>query len=111
MQAMIRRINFGVNAEAEIAGYNKMTTILRIHLKDGRTISGRADFAKGSPMIPMSFDDEIAKFLDCAAFAKWLAREHLGFDKRLTLVVYLPGGAPEDEVRLLEVWRKAHPRA
>ncbi len=38
-----------------------------------------------------------------AAFAKWLAREHLVFDKRLTLVVYLPGGAPEDEVRLLEV--------
>ena len=33
----------------------------------------RADFAKGSPMIPMSFDDEIAKFLDCAAFAKWPA--------------------------------------
>jgi len=38
-----------------------------------------------------------------AAFAEWLAREHLGFDKRLTLAVYLPGGAPEDEVRLLEV--------
>ena len=26
-----------------------MTTIIRIRLKDGRTISGRADFAKGSP--------------------------------------------------------------
>ena len=38
-----------------------------------------------------------------AAFAEWLARQHLGFDKRLTLVVHLPGGAPEDEVRLLEV--------
>jgi hypothetical protein len=38
-----------------------------------------------------------------AAFAEWLARQHLEFDKRLTLAVYLPAGAPEDEVRLLEV--------
>ncbi len=73
VQAMIARVKFGVDPVAEAAGYNKMTTILRIHLKDGRVISGRADFAKGSPMIPMSFDDEIAKFLDCAAFAKWPA--------------------------------------
>jgi hypothetical protein len=38
-----------------------------------------------------------------AAFAEWLARQHLRFDNRLTEVVYLPAGAPEDEVRLLEV--------
>ena len=38
-----------------------------------------------------------------AAFAIWLARQHLRFDSRLTQVVYLPTGAPEDEVRLLEV--------
>lgn len=38
-----------------------------------------------------------------AAFAGWLARQHLTFDSRLTLAVYLPNGAPEDEVRLLEV--------
>jgi hypothetical protein len=38
-----------------------------------------------------------------AAFAEWLARQHLRFDNRLTQVVYLPTDAPEDEVRLLEV--------
>lgn len=38
-----------------------------------------------------------------AAFAEWLARQHLRFDSRLTQAVYLPAGAPEDEVRLLEV--------
>ncbi len=38
-----------------------------------------------------------------AAFAGWLARQHLHFDKRLSQVVYLPAGALEDEVRLLEV--------
>ena len=71
VQSMIDRIHFGVNDEAERAGYNKMTTILDIHLTNGRTISGRTDFAKGSPADPMSFDDVSAKFLDCAAFAKW----------------------------------------
>jgi 2-methylcitrate dehydratase PrpD len=49
VQSMIERVHFGVNEEAERAGYNKMTSILDIHLKDGRTISGRTDFAKGSP--------------------------------------------------------------
>lgn len=38
-----------------------------------------------------------------AAFALWLARQHLGFDPRLSHIVYLPFAAPEDEVRLLEV--------
>jgi 2-methylcitrate dehydratase PrpD len=70
-QSMIGRIHFGVNPLAEAAGYNKMTTIIDIRLRDGRTISGSADFGKGSPSNPMSYDDVAAKVLDCAAFAKW----------------------------------------
>jgi 2-methylcitrate dehydratase PrpD len=71
VQKMIERVHFGVNPVAEAAGYNKMTTIIGIRLQDGRTIDGRADFAKGSPAIPMSYDEVSAKFLDCAGFAKW----------------------------------------
>jgi 2-methylcitrate dehydratase PrpD len=71
VQAMIARIQFGVNPVAEAAGYNKMTSILDIRLRDGQTISGRADFAKGSPAIPMSYQEVTEKFLDCAAFAQW----------------------------------------
>ncbi|MEO8593995.1 MAG: MmgE/PrpD family protein [Candidatus Solibacter sp.] len=71
VQAMIGRIHFGINSVAEAAGYNKMTSILDIRLRDGRTISGRADFAKGSPAIPMSYQEVADKFLDCAAFARW----------------------------------------
>ena len=41
---MIQRVRFYVDPEAERAGYDKMTTILKITLKDGRTISGRADY-------------------------------------------------------------------
>jgi 2-methylcitrate dehydratase PrpD len=71
VQKMIERIRFYVDPEAEKAGYDKMTTILKITLKDGRTISGRADFGKGSPTNPMTYDEVAEKFRGCAAFAEW----------------------------------------
>jgi 2-methylcitrate dehydratase PrpD len=68
VQRMIGRIDFGVHPEAEAAGYEKMTTIIDIELTDGRRISGRTDFGKGSPANPMS-DIEVAdKFRECAAW-------------------------------------------
>jgi 2-methylcitrate dehydratase PrpD len=71
VQKMIERVRFYVDPEAEQAGYDKMTTILKITLKDGRVISGRADFGKGSPSNPMSYDEVAEKFRGCAAFAEW----------------------------------------
>ncbi len=71
VQAMIRKVDFGVHPEAEAAGYDKMTTILEIKLKDGRTISGQADFGKGSPANPMSYDEVADKFRECADFSRW----------------------------------------
>ena len=71
VQDMISRVNFGVHPEAEAAGYDKMTTIIDIQLKDGQVISGRADFGKGSPANPMSYDEVADKFRGCAEFADW----------------------------------------
>jgi 2-methylcitrate dehydratase PrpD len=71
VKAMIEKINFRVHSEAEAAGYDKMTTIIDIHLKDGRTVSGRADFGKGSPANPMSYDEVADKFRGCASQAGW----------------------------------------
>lgn len=71
VKTMIERVHFGVHPEAEAAGYDKMTTIIDIEMKDGRTISGRADFGKGSPANPMTYDEAADKFRECAAFAKW----------------------------------------
>jgi 2-methylcitrate dehydratase PrpD len=71
VQEMIRKINFYVDPEAESAGFDKMTSILKIHLTDGSIIMGRADFGKGSPANPMSFDDAATKFRGCAEFAEW----------------------------------------
>jgi 2-methylcitrate dehydratase PrpD len=71
VKAMIEKINFLVHPEAEAAGYDKMTTIIDIHLKDGRTISGRADFGRGSPANPMTYEDVAEKFLGCTTAANW----------------------------------------
>jgi len=71
VQAIIARVHFGVSAEAEAAGYNRMTSIVEVKLKDGRTLSAREDFAKGSPAKPMSYAEVAAKFEDCAVFANW----------------------------------------
>src|SRR6266850_6657324 len=73
VQEMIRRVRFYADPEAEKAGYDKMTTIIKIIMKDGRTITGSADFGKGSPSNPMSYDEVAEKFQGCAAFAEWPA--------------------------------------
>jgi len=71
VKAMIEKVDFVIDERAEAAGYHKMTTYIDITLKDGRTISGLADFGKGSPANPMSFDEVAAKFHECAEFAGW----------------------------------------
>lgn len=71
VRAMIEKVDFIVDNRAEAAGYHKMTTYIDIALTDGSTISGMADFGKGSPTNPMSFDEVAAKFHECAEFARW----------------------------------------
>lgn len=68
VQAMISKVDFGVDPEAEAAGFDKMTTLIKIEMNDGKVISGRADFGKGSPSNPMSDAELSEKFLQCAAW-------------------------------------------
>jgi 2-methylcitrate dehydratase PrpD len=70
VQAMIAKVDFGVNAEAEASGFDKMTTIVEIQLADGRKVSGRADFGKGSPANPMTDAELSDKFRQCAAWGR-----------------------------------------
>ncbi|ETX13300.1 MmgE/PrpD family protein [Roseivivax halodurans JCM 10272] len=71
VQAMIKKVDFVVDDRAEDAGYHKMTTYIDIEMKDGRTVSGMADFGKGSPANPMSYDEVADKFRENAEFAGW----------------------------------------
>ena len=70
VKRLIEKIDYRVHPVAEAAGYEKMTTIIDIELMDGRTVSGRADFGKGSPANPMSDDELAKKFRECAAWGK-----------------------------------------
>ncbi len=62
VQEMIKRVNFYKYPEAEAAEYDKMTTIIKIHLKN---------FGKGSPTNPMSYEEVTEKFRQSADFAQW----------------------------------------
>jgi len=68
---MIAKVRYYVDPEAEAAGFDKMTSIIKITLTSGKTISGRANFGKGSPADPMTFDETAAKFRGCAEYAEW----------------------------------------
>jgi 2-methylcitrate dehydratase PrpD len=69
VKAMIEKVDFVIDEAAERAGYHKMTTLIDIDLKDGRRISGQADFGKGSPADPMSYGEVAGKFHECAEYA------------------------------------------
>src|SRR5216683_416854 len=71
VQEMVKRVNFYIDPEAESAGLDKMTSIMKITMKDGKVYTDRAEFAKGSPSNPMSYDEVTDKFRGCAEFAKW----------------------------------------
>jgi 2-methylcitrate dehydratase PrpD len=75
VKAMIDKVDFVVDDLAEKAGYHLMTTIIDIELEGGRTVSGRADFGKGSPANPMSYDEVAAKFRECCEFARFPANK------------------------------------
>lgn len=79
VQEMIRRVNFYVDPE-----YNKSqgevllsvlseAGIIKIHMKDGKVLTGRTQASKGSPKNPMTYEEVADKFRGNAEFAKWPA--------------------------------------
>jgi 2-methylcitrate dehydratase PrpD len=69
LQAMLERVEFYNNPQADAAGADKMRSYVEVRLKDGQVFSAQNDFARGSPQKPMSFDDAVQKFRGCADFA------------------------------------------
>ena len=68
VQAMIAKVDFGTDPEAEAAGFDKMTTIIEVELADGKVLGTRADFGKGSPANPMTDEELSEKFRECASW-------------------------------------------
>jgi 2-methylcitrate dehydratase PrpD len=71
VQAMIRKVRFHVDPQAQAAGNDKMMSIIKIRLKNGDVITGQSTFGKGSPANPMSYDEVADKFRGSAEFAQW----------------------------------------
>ena len=57
--------------EGKELGCTNVTAFVEIDLKDGRKLSGRNDYGKGSKVNPMSEEEVANKFRDCAVFADW----------------------------------------
>ena len=49
VQAMIKKVKFGVHPEAEAAGFDKMTTIIEVELDDGTVVQGPGRLRQGQP--------------------------------------------------------------
>lgn len=76
VQDMIARTRFYVDPEFDKPGQSFQATltagnIIKIHMKDGRVVTGRSGHAKGSPENPMSYEEVAEKFRGNADFAKW----------------------------------------
>ena len=56
-------------AEAQAGDHTLVTSFVEINLKDGRGVSGRIDYGKGSKANPMSDDEVVEKFRLCADYA------------------------------------------
>ena len=65
IQTMISRVDFGVDEEAEAAGYNNMTTNIKVLMKDGQVFETSAAFGRGSPQNPMPDSELVDKFAGC----------------------------------------------
>ena len=80
VQDMIGRVKFYADPEFDRLGREgafqavlEEPAIVRIHMKDGRTLSTRTEPAKGSPRNPMTFEEVADKFRTNAEFARWPA--------------------------------------
>lgn len=75
IQAAMGKIDYTCYSDEEAAAnrYPLLTTFLEVSLKDGRKLSARVDFARGSPPLPMTEEQVADKVRGCAEFAQWPA--------------------------------------
>ena len=73
VQEMIGLVDYSPfsDAEAEAGDHTLVTSFVEINLKDGRGVSGRIDYGKGSKANPMSDKEVAEKVRLCAEFAAW----------------------------------------
>lgn len=68
VQALIRKVHFGVDPEAEARGHAEMTTIITVHTTSGEVLRTVGSRGRGHPGNPMSDAELVEKFSECAAW-------------------------------------------
>ena len=73
VQKTIEKIDYTTYTDEEAAErkYAFLTTFIDVELTDGRRISDRVDAAKGSAVDPMTPEEVMDKFRNCAEHVKW----------------------------------------
>ncbi|HEY8486058.1 MAG TPA: MmgE/PrpD family protein [Limnochordales bacterium] len=66
VQEFLERVHVYVDPAMEARGYDKMHSVVRILLKDGRRLEQEAQLARGYPQRPFTREDHLAKFEECA---------------------------------------------
>jgi 2-methylcitrate dehydratase PrpD len=94
VKRMIEKVDFVVDDRAEAAGYHLMTTYIDIELTDGLEVSGKADFGRGSPAMPMSYEEVADKFRENVEFARFPAKKAEAVIAMVRQLESLPSLAP-----------------
>ena len=106
---LMKRVTLYVDAELEALGFDQVRSRVRVKLKDGRTVEGRADVAKGHPLKPMNWAELAEKFQDCGRLvlsdnnievAIGLVAELDKLKNIVSLVRVLGGGRPKAAKKL-----------
>ena len=66
---LMKRVRLYVDDELEALGFDQVRSRIRIRLRNGRSIEGRYDVARGHPEKPMSWSELAEKFKECASLA------------------------------------------
>jgi len=82
---LMKRVTLYVDQELEALGYDQVRSRIRIKLKGGKTVEGRADVARGHPLKPMNWGELGEKFRDCAG----LVLSHESMEDAIELVANL----------------------
>ncbi|MGH7554199.1 MAG: MmgE/PrpD family protein [Longimicrobiales bacterium] len=66
VQEMMQRVDRVLDPDIEAKGYDKMRSIIEIHLKDGRVLREPAEVYRGGPERPFTRQELHGKYRDCA---------------------------------------------
>lgn len=69
VQELIGRVRLEIDPRSEARGYQAISTLVRLDLRDGRSLEARADFGRGSPQNPFSDEELVAKVAECFDWA------------------------------------------